>query len=266
MRFRPPVCALLLLPAVRAGAVRYRDGRRHRARRVRGGRSRGQGHADRASKPAFRVVKTSSDRRQLRVRRGEAGPLRRDRREERVRGRAGRQRAGPGRRAPARRPADAGRPGHREGRGHGVVSRCVETDSSQRGQVITRRADARPAAHLARVLVAGAADDRRQAWRLVADDRQHAARGGVQRQRAAQHVQQLPDRRRRQQRLRHQQPGLLEPGDAAAAGRHRRVQGRHQQHERRVRPRGRGDDQRQLPQRHQRSCTAPGGSSCATRR
>ena len=35
------------------------------------------------------------------------------------------------------------------------------------------------------------------------------------------------------------------------AGRDRRVQGRHQQHERRVRPRRRRDDQRQLPQRHQ---------------
>ena len=43
-----------------------------------------------------------------------------------------------------------------------------------------------------------------------------------------------------------------------------RVQGRHQQHERRVRPRGRRDDQRQLPQRHQHGCTAAAGSSSAT--
>ena len=65
------------------------------------------------------------------------------------------------------------------------------------------------------------------------------------------HLQQLPDRRRRQQRLRHQQPGLLEPGDAAVAGRGRRVQGRHQQHERRVRPLRRRDDQRRVRERHQ---------------
>ncbi len=131
-------------------------------------------------------------------------------------------------------------------------SPLIETDSSQRGQVIT--GDQTRALPLtgARVLGAGAAHDRRQAGRLVADDRQHAARGRAQRQRPAQHVQQLPDRRRRQQRLRHQQPGLLQPGDAAGARRDRRVQGRHQQHERGVRPRRRRHDQRQLSQRHQR--------------
>ena len=56
---------------------------------------------------------------------------------------------------------------------------------------------------------------------LEQEHQRHAARRRVQRQRPAQHVQQLPDRRRRQQRLRHEQPGLLEPGDAAAARRGR---------------------------------------------
>ena len=113
----------------------------------------------------------------------------------------------------------------------------VETDSSQRGQVITGDADPRAAAERPRVLVARAADDRRPPVGAEQEQQRHAARGRVQRQRPAQHLQQLPDRRRRQQRLRHEQPGLLEPGDAAAARRGRRVPGRHQQQERRVRPR-----------------------------
>ena len=52
----------------------------------------------------------------------------------------------------------------------------VETDSSQRGQVISE-ADPRAAAHLARVFIPGAADHRGQACRLLPHDRQHAARG-----------------------------------------------------------------------------------------
>ena len=104
------------------GAVRYRHGARHRARRVRGGRSRGEGHPDRRRNRHLRREGLRR-RRELRVSGGQAGPLRRDRRKERVRGGAGGQRAGPGRRPPARRPADAGRPGYGEGRGHGVVSR-----------------------------------------------------------------------------------------------------------------------------------------------
>ena len=132
-----------------------------------------------------------------------------------------------------------------------AASPLLETDSSQRGQVITgdqTRAlplNGREYSSLALlttgVKLAGSA--------LTTGNTPREGR--VQRQRPAQHVQQLPDRRRRQQRLRHQQPGLLEPGDAAAARRGRRVQGRHQQHERRVRPRRRRDHQRRLPQRHQ---------------
>ena len=127
----------------------------------------------------------------------------------------------------------------------------IETDSSQRGQVITGDQTRALPLISREYLGAGAADDRRQARRLVADDRQHAARGRLQRERASQHVQQFPDRRHRQQRLRDQQPGVLEPGHAAAAGRDRRVQGRHEQHERGIRPRRRCDDQRQLPERHE---------------
>ena len=60
----------------------------------------------------------------------------------------------------------------------------------------------------------GAARDQRPP---VADRRaaHHAARRRVQRQRHAQHLQQLPAGRRGQQRLLHQQSGLLEPGGAA---------------------------------------------------
>ena len=176
--------------------------------------------------------------RRLRVSRGPAGRLRRDRREDGIRARPGRQRHGPGRRAPAGGFDDAGGAGHREGRGHGIVAAARNRfESARPGH--QRRPDARAAAPLARVLVTGAPDDRRQAGRFVAHDREYAARGRLERQRPAQHLQQLPDRRRRQQRLRHQQPGILQPGDAAVAGRDRRVQGRHQQHERRVRARGR---------------------------
>ena len=134
----------------------------------------------------------------------------------------------------------------------------LETDSSQRGQVITgdqTRAlplNGREYSSLA-LLTTGV-----KARLVEPDDRRHAARGHVQRQRPAQHLQQLPDRRRRQQRLRHEQPGVLEPGDAAAARCRRRVQGRHQQHERRVRPRRRRHRQRRLPERRPTSLHGAG--------
>ena len=126
----------------------------------------------------------------------------------------------------------------------------LQTDSSERGQVITGEQtvalplNGREYSALA-LLRPGVRAVGAQHRRL------HAARRVVQRQRPALDLQQLPDRRRRQQRLRHEQPGLLEPGDAAGARRGRRVQGRHQQHERRVRARGRRDDQRRLRERHQ---------------
>ena len=242
------VCCVRASPASRA--IRHRDGRRHGPRRVGRGDCRRESHADQRRNRHL-VVKTSTGGRQLRV------P-----------GRAARASTS----SPARRPASRWRWSTtsqvqvgarlrvdlqmpvgqvtREGRGHrDVAARRNRFEPARPGH--HRRPDARAAAHLARVFVAGAADDGREARRLVADDRQHAARRGVQRQRPAQRVQQLPDRRRRQQRLRHEQPGLLEPGDAADARRDRRVQGRHQQHERRVRARRRRHDQRQLPQRHQ---------------
>ena len=100
------------------------------------GRARRQGHADRRRHRHLRRQDVERER-QLRVSRGEARHLCRHRREERVRARAGRERRRAGRRAPARRSADAGGPGHREGRGDGRRRRCIETDSSQRGQVIT---------------------------------------------------------------------------------------------------------------------------------
>ena len=96
-----------------------------------------------------------------------------------------------------------------------VSARAVllQTDSSDRSQVITGEQTERLAAERPRVLGAGAAVAGRA--RLAAGGRR--PRGLVQRQRPALDLQQLPDRRRRQQRLRHQQPGLLEPGDAAVA-------------------------------------------------
>ncbi len=101
-------------------------------------------------------------------------------------------------------------------------STLLETDSSQRGQVITGEPGGRAAAERPRVLRPRAPQPGRP--RVVDRHGLHRepARRLVQRQRPAQHVQQLPARRRRQQRLRHQQPGLLEPGDAALAGRRRR--------------------------------------------
>ena len=113
------------------------------------------------------------------------------------------------------------------------------------------RPDARAAAQRPRVLVARAPDDGCAAVGAQQQSGRHAARRRVQRERPPQHLQQLPDRRRRQQRLRHEQPGILEPGDAAGARCHLRVQGRHQQHERGVRPRSRRNDQRGVPKRRQ---------------
>ena len=78
--------------------------------------------------------------------------------------------------------------------------------------------------------------------------------------------QQLHAGRRRQQLVRHQQPGLLEPGRATLARRGRGVQGPDQQLQRRVRPHRRRRGQRLDPQRHQRSSAAAPGSSTATTR
>jgi hypothetical protein len=72
----------------------------------------------------------------------------------------------------------------------------------------------------------------------------HAARRRLQRQRHAQHLQQLPDGRRGQQLLRHQQPELFEPGGAALARRVGRVPRHHQQLQRGVRTRRRRRRQR----------------------
>ena len=93
----------------------------------------------------------------------------------------------------------------------------IERDSSQRGQVITgeqiRELALNGREYSSLALMAPGV---RQSA-LNKSESGHAARGRLQRQRPAQHLQQLPDRRRGQQRLRHEQPGLLESGDAAAA-------------------------------------------------
>ena len=114
-----------------------------------------------------------------------------------------------------------------------------------------RRSDARAAVERPRVFGAGAADDRRSAVGAQQQPGRHAARRRVQRERPSQHVQQLSDRRRRQQRVRHQQSGILQSGDAAGARRHLGVSGRHQQRQRRIRTRGGRHDQRGVSQRRQ---------------
>ena len=64
------------------------------------------------------------------------GSLRGDQRKERILGGAGGRRAGPGRRPPARRPAHVGRPASEKVEVSSSQP-LVETDSSQRGQVIS---------------------------------------------------------------------------------------------------------------------------------
>ena len=75
--------------------------------------------------------------------------------------------------------------------------------------------------------------------------------GLVQRQRPAQHVQQLSARRHGQQRLRRKQPGIRQPDHRRSAGFGRAVQRGHQQRERRVRPLLRRHHQRRLGQRNE---------------
>ena len=77
----------------------------------------------------------------------------------------------------------------------------------EHGQLINTKGDRRAAAQRPQLLRPRAAHHRRRKSPSPSPD--HAARGRVQRQRHAQHVQQLPAGRRGQQRLRHQQPGLL---------------------------------------------------------
>ena len=141
----------------------------------------------------------------------------------------------------------------------------VETETSQRGQVISDDRDPRTAAERTRVFLARAPDDRRPAVIAEQEHQRHTARGGVQRQRPPERVQQLPHRRPRQQRVRHEQPGLLQPGDAAVAGCGQGIPRGHQQPERGIRPRGGRDDQRGCSAAGPTSSTAPDGSSSATR-
>ena len=86
----------------------------------------------------------------------------------------------------------------------------------------------------------------------------------IQRQRPAQHVQQLPARRSRQQRLRRKQPGIRQPDHRHSARLRRPVPGRHQQRERRVRPLLRRHHQRRLAERNQPLPRASSTSSSAT--
>ena len=179
-----------------------------------------------------------------------AGLLGRDRREHRDH----RQRP------PARRPDDEGRRHRRNRRRHrrGAAAR----ERIERPRPGHRpRADRQPAAQRPRVRRPRAPQPGRA---QVVDQR--VARRLVQCQRPAQLAQQLHPRRRRQQLLRHEQPGLLESGRAGDARCGRGVQGPDQQLQRRVRPRRRRRHQRDVPQRHELSSAAPPGSSTATRR
>ena len=123
----------------------------------------------------------------------------------------------------------------------------LETDSSDRGQVIAQGADRQPAAERPRLCRSRAAQPRRAA---LGDFR--FARRLVQRQRSAERAEQLHPRRRRQQLVRHEQPGILEPGRPGLSRRGRGVQGADQQLQRRIRPDRRRGHQRVDAQRHER--------------
>ena len=174
-----------------AGAVRLGNRCRYGSRRVARYRGRGEGDADRCRD--WHLRRQDVERRgELRVSGRQARSLCRDRREERVRHRARRERARAGWRPAPRGPADACRTGHGESRGDRVVATHRDRlEPARAGH--HRRADPGPAAHFARVLLVGPADDRREDRRVIADDRQHAARRRAERQRAAQPLQQLPD-------------------------------------------------------------------------
>ena len=128
----------------------------------------------------------------------------------------------------------------------------LETESSDRGQVINNATDREPAVERKVIRRSGAAGaGRTQELPGHGPEQQQLPRVVIQRQRAAQRVQQFSGGRRGQQRLQHQQPGLLEPGDPTEPGRRRRVQGADEQLQRRVRARGRSDRQCRHEERHQ---------------
>ena len=250
------------LPAVsapRVGAVR----RRHRARRRhRCDRRPGAGRHGDAQERRYRhrVDDRHRQRGQLSVPERPHRHLQRPRRAAGLFGGDRRERRRHGQRPAARRPHDEGRGHRRNGRRH--RRRPPARERVERPRPGHRpRADRQPAAQRPRLRRPGAAQPGRP---QVVDQR--VARRIVQRQRPAQLAQQLHPRRRRQQFVRHQQPGLLEPGRPGVARRGRRVQGPDQQLQRRVRARRRRGHQRDLPQRHQLSSAGPPGSSIATRR
>ena len=233
-----------------ARAVRHRGGARECARQLGRRDARRHRHVAQHGDRHHRVHPYRRER-QLPV------PQRPHRALRSVRGAAGllqghdhRRRRG-GERAAARRSHDAGRDGL--GRSRRDLGRPGAGDRFERTRPGHRaRADREPAAQRAFLLQPRPAVDRRA--RVEPERRRHERpRGFVQHQRAAQYRQQFPARRHRQQRLRHQQPGLLEPGDPGVARRRGRVQGPDQQLQRRVRPQRRRGHQRLLPERHQRT-------------
>ncbi len=155
----------------------------------------------------------------------------------------GRRRRGGHRRPPASRSRARGRPGARDGPGHGRREPARNRQQRARPGDLAP-AGSRAAAERPRILGARGADHGRAAVDGHHGPAERPARGVVQRQRPAQHAEQLPAGRHRQQLLWHQQPGLLEPGDAAAPRRRGRAQGRDQQHVGRVRTQRRRHDQR----------------------
>ena len=119
------------------------------------------------------------------------------------------------------------------------VALQLETETSERGQTISGyQTEALPLVSRNFSDLLALVTGSRQAP-TAGDHQLHqqpGAPGRIQRQRPAQHVQQLPARRHGQQRIRREQPGLRQPDHRHSAGFGCAVQRGHEQRERRVRP------------------------------
>ena len=133
------------------------------------------------------------------------------------------------------------------------VALQIETESSQRGQTISNyQTEALPlVSRNFSDLLALVTGSRQAPTAATTSSIKPGARGRVQRQRPAQHVQQLSARRHGQQRLWREQPGFRQPDHRHRAGFGSAVQRGHQQRERGIRPLVGRNYQRGLGQRNE---------------